>query len=539
MMASAPAPIGAFDFVIVGGGSAGAALAGRLTENPSTRVCLLEAGPPDKNPLIHMPLGFGIGGMLGGQMIANWNFASAPQTHLNGRVTYQPRGRVLGGSSSVNAMIYIRGTPSDYDGWARLGAAGWAWKDVLPYFKRAEDNRRFADPFHGQGGPLTVSDLRTRSPLAQRFLVACAELQLPGTEDFNGARQEGVGWYQVTQRDGRRCSSAVAYLDPARSRANLEILTGAHVERVLFENRRATGVSFRHGGAVRTVSAAHSVVLSAGAFQSPQILMLSGVGPGEHLRANGIEVVAESPEVGANLQDHLDHITLRKAKASGSVGINAGSIFGAPFALTRYLSKREGVFTSNLAEAGGFLRTDPMLAEPDVQLIFVIGIVDDHGRKLHLGEGFSCHVCVLRPKSRGAVRLASADPLAAPLIDPNYLSDADDLDRMVKGVKIVQRVLDAPALASIGGEQLYLPKDPTEADIIADIRARAETVYHPVGTCRMGSDADAVLDPELRVKGVDGLRVADASVMPTLIAGNTNAPSIMIGEKAADLLRAA
>lgn len=538
-MASGAASIGAFDFVIVGAGSAGSALAGRLSEDPAVRVCLLEAGPADKNPMIHMPLGFGLEGMATGKMLENWHFVSVPQEHLNGRATYQPRGRVLGGSSSVNAMIYIRGTPSDYDGWARLGAHGWSWKDVLPYFRKAEDNRRFEDAFHARGGPLTVSDLRTRNPLAERFLDACAELQIPGTEDFNGARQEGAGWYQVTQRDGKRCSAAVAYLEPARARPNLEIVTGAHVERVLFEGKRAVGVAFRRGRDLRSVTAARSVILSAGAFQSPQILMLSGVGPAAHLKEHGIDVVVDAPEVGANLQDHLDHITTRKAKISGSVGLNAGSIFGFPSALTQYLTKHEGPLTSNLAEAGAFLRTDPSLMEPDIQLIFVVGIVDDHGRKKHLGEGYSCHICVLRPKSRGFVRLASPDPHAAPAIDPRYLSDPDDLVRMTKGVKIVQRVLDAPALASISGDKLYLPNNPSDEDCAADIRARAETVYHPVGTCRMGSDAGSVLDPELRVRGVEGLRVADASVMPTLIAGNTNAPSIMIGEKAADLVRAA
>ncbi|MBY0421261.1 MAG: GMC family oxidoreductase N-terminal domain-containing protein, partial [Parvularculaceae bacterium] len=516
-MSEAPAAdAGEFDYVIVGGGSAGATLAGRLSEDASLRVCLIEAGKRDTDPLIHMPLGFGVWGMMGGDMLANWGFQSVPQPHLNNRSTFQPRGRVLGGSSSINAMIYIRGTPSDYDGWARLGAVGWAWKDVLPYFLRSEGNRRLGEPFHGRDGPLTVSDLRHKSPIAQRFLDACAELQYPATDDFNGAAQEGVGWYQVTQRDGRRCSAAVAYIDPARQRKNLEILTEAHVERVLFDGRRATGVRFRRDRLSSSVKARRAVVLSAGAFQSPQILMLSGVGPAAHLKEHGVDVLVDSPEVGLNLQDHLDHITLRRARMNGTIGINVSTTLALPGAAYAYFRRGEGYLTSNLAEAGGFVRTDPRLAEPDVQLIFVVGVVDDHGRKKHFGEGFSCHVCVLRPKSRGVVALASADPFAAPLIDPNYLSDPDDMQRQVKGVKIVQRILEAPALAAISGEQLYLKVGASDAEIEDDVRARAETVYHPVGTCRMGSDDRAVVDPSLKVKGVEGLRVADASVMPTL-----------------------
>lgn len=540
MSNSAAASAGEFDYVIVGAGSAGATLAGRLSEDEKCRVCLIEAGRKDDHPFIRTPVGFAL---WQDPSPYNWGFNSVPQRHLNDRICFQPRGRVIGGSSSINAMIYIRGTPSDYDGWARRGATGWRWSDVLPYFRKAENNERFDDAFHAKGGPLAVSELRHKSPVSARFLDACRELQLPMTEDFNGAAQEGFGWYQVTQKNGRRCSAAAAYLAPARSRANLEVITDAHVDRVAFDGRRATGVSFRRGAAESHisahVSARRGVVLSAGAFQSPQLLMLSGIGPGAHLQEMGISVRVDAPEVGANLQDHLDHTTLRRARTKGTIGLHAETLLGLPLALTRYLKDGRGYLSTNLAEAGGFIRTDPALAEPDVQLIFVVGLVDDHGRRKHLGVGYSCHVCVLRPKSRGTVRLADADARTPPVIDPNYLDDPDDLKRQIAGVKIVQRILNAPSLAAVNGAQMYLKEGANETDIEADIRARAETVYHPVGTCRMGSDAGAVVDPQLAVRGVDGLFVIDASVMPTLIAGNTNAPTIMIAEKAADLLKAA
>ncbi|MBB5519901.1 GMC family oxidoreductase [Amphiplicatus metriothermophilus] len=527
--------IGEFDYVVVGAGSAGCVLAARLSEDSGVRVCLLEAGPPDKSPLIHTPLGFIF---FPKTAPINWRFDTTPQKHLNGRCGHQPRGRTLGGSSSINAMIYIRGTPGDYDRWAQLGATGWSYADVLPYFKKAEDQQRGANEWHGVGGPLTVSDLRYKNPLSETFLQAAAELQLPFNDDFNGPKQEGVGYYQVTQRNGRRCSAAVAYLHPARSRPNLTVISDAHAERVLFDGRRATGVRFRANGAARTVTARREVILSAGAFQSPQLLMLSGVGPGAHLRAHGIEVVADSPEVGANLQDHLDYTVLRKAKTPHTVGLNLSMALRFVPALIAFKKRGEGLLTSNLAEAGGFLKTDPSLDEPDIQLHFLPALVDDHGRKKHLGAGYSCHVCVLRPKSRGTVSLASPDPTAPPAIDPNFLGDEDDLRRLAKGARIVHRLFDAPAFAAIDGAQLYLDRNADDAALIADIRARADTIYHPVGTCRMGSDERAPLDPALRVRGVERLRVVDASVMPTLIGGNTNAPTIMIGEKGADLIRA-
>ena len=525
---------GEFDYVIIGAGSAGCALANRLSESPAAKVCLVEAGGADKDPLIHAPMGFAF---LPDWSPINWRFDTVPQRRLNNRVCYQPRGRVLGGSSSINAMIYIRGTPSDYDGWAERGCTGWAWDDVLPYFKKAQDQQRGESDHHGIGGPLAVSDLQFKNPLSDIFLEACSELQLPTNDDFNGAKQEGFGYYQVTQRNGRRCSSAAAYLDPARSRPNLTIISGAQAERVLFYEKRAKGVSLRFKNKNEIVMARRDIILSAGAFQSPQLLMLSGVGPGAHLQEMGIDVIAEAPEVGAHLQDHLDYTVLRKSASPDTIGLNVGTIKRFLPALSAYRKRGEGMLTSNLAEAGGFLKTDPSLDEPDVQFHFIPGLVDDHGRKKHLGGGFSCHVCVLRPKSQGSVRLTSNDPMKPPAIDPNFLSDEDDLGRLVKGARTVLRILDTPVFEPVTGEQMYLEKDAGDDAIIADIKARSDTIYHPVGTCRMGDDENSVLTPDLKVRGVEGLRVADASIMPTLIGGNTNAPSIMIGERAADLIR--
>ncbi|MEQ8178010.1 MAG: GMC family oxidoreductase N-terminal domain-containing protein, partial [Amphiplicatus sp.] len=513
-----------FDYVVVGAGSAGCVVANRLSEDPRVRVCLIEAGPRDTHPFIHAPMGFAF---LPDKSPVNWRFDTAPQKHLNGRIGFQPRGRTLGGSSSINAMIYIRGTPSDYDGWARLGAAGWSFADVLPYFKKAEGNARGADDWHSADGPLCVSDLRCRNPLCETFLDAAMELQLPRNDDFNGPSQEGMGFYQVTQRNGRRCSAAAAYLEPARERPNLTIVSDAHAEKILLHEKRAKGVKVRRKGGDDIIMARREVILSAGAFQSPQLLLLSGIGPGEHLRRHGVAVVVDAPEVGENLQDHLDYAVLRKTRSPDAVGLNVSTISRLLPAILAYRKSGDGMLTSNLAEVGGFLKTDAGLAEPDIQLHFLPGLVDDHGRKKHLGGGYSCHVCVLRPKSRGTVRLAGPDPMAPPAIDPNFLSEEDDLDRLVKGARIVHRLFDAPAFSGVDGKQMYLDKGADDEALIADIRARSDTIYHPVGTCRMGSDARAVLDPELRVNGVEGLRVIDASVMPALIGGNTNAPSIM------------
>ena len=530
---------GEFDYVIVGAGSAGCALAYRLSSDPSVRVCLLEAGGQDRNPMIHAPIGFAF---MGDRARENWSFETVPQRHLNGRKGYQPRGRVLGGSSSINAMIYIRGFRSDYERWVAMGATGWGWDDVLPYFLRAENNERGPGDYHAVGGPLNVADLRTRNPLCERFIEAARELQFPVTEDFNTPSLEtpggqAFGFFQVTQKDGRRWSAATAYLAPVRERQNLRILTGARAERLMFSEGRATGLTFRQGNQTRTVHASAEIILSAGAFQSPQLLLLSGIGPAAQLSAFGITPMVDNAHVGQHLQDHLDYCLLRKSASRDAVGLNIAFLSRAFPALRQYRNSGTGPFTSNLAEAGAYIKTDPDEDQADVQLHFLPALVDDHGRKKHLGGGFSCHACVLRPRSRGSVCLASANPHEAPAIDPNFLDDPDDLHRLVKSARIVERIFNAPALRTVSDGQLYLHEGADEETLIADIRARADTIYHPVGTCRIGAPGNGVVDPHLRVQGVAGLRVADASIMPTLISGNTNAPSIMIGEKAADLIR--
>jgi len=523
------------DYIIVGGGSAGCVLARRLTEDPDVRVTLLEAGGSDDTVLVKCPAG--VAAILPTR-IRNWAYRTVPQRGLNGRCGYQPRGRVLGGSSAINAMIYTRGQPEDYDTWAAQGCPGWSWNDVLPYFLRAENREAGANALHATGGPLNVARLRSPNAVGKAFLEAASEIGLPKNDDFNGPVQEGIGEYEVTQANGERCSAARAYLAPALGRPNLEVLTEAHATRVVFEGRKAVGVAFRHRGRSRELGARREIVLAGGAFASPQLLLLSGVGPASQLRALGIEVVHDLPGVGSNLHDHIDFVFVTKSPSTVPLGFSLAGGIKLLRGIGEWRRSRTGMLTTNFAETGGFLRSDPSVARPDIQLHFVIGIVDDHNRRLHLGHGYSCHVCVLRPKSRGTVRLASADAFAAPLIDPNFLAQDEDLETLVRGYKIAKRVLEAPAFAPYRGRELYTDRVRTDDEIRAVIRARADTVYHPAGTCRMGTDENAVVDPALRVRGLEGLRVADASIMPNVVSGNTNAPTIMIGEKAADLIRA-
>jgi len=527
-----------FDYVIIGGGSGGATLAGRLSEDGKSTVCLVEAGPDD-SPFLRTPFVTAL--MVPGKL-RNWAFQTVPQAGLGGRRGYQPRGKILGGSSGINAMIYIRGHATDYDDWAAMGAKGWAFKDVLPYFKRAENNETLAGDLHGRGGPLNVADLASPNPLNDLFLEACDKLQLPRNPDFNGATQDGIGLYQVTQKNGERHSAARAYLDEkARKRPNLHILLNAMGLRVEFEGRRATGARIRRNDSEELVKARRAVIIAGGAFQSPQLLLLSGIGPAEEIKRHGLAVVHELRGVGRNLQDHLDFTLMYKAASPHLFGFTGRSILRLPREIRRYRREGKGLMTSNFAESGGFIRTDPALSRPDVQYHFVMGLVDDHARKRHFGTGYSLHTCVLRPKSRGTVTLADASPLSPPRIDPAFLSDPADMDVMLRGVKLGRRIMDSEVFRSIPRSELYTAGIYDDEALKAEIRKRSDTIYHPVGTCRMGAadDPDAVVDPDLKVRGLDGLYVVDASVMPTLIGGNTNAPTIMIAEKAADILRSA
>ena len=518
-----------YDFVIVGAGSAGCVLAARLTEDPQTAVLLLEAGGPAEKWEFAIPAAFS-------KLFHSphdWAFYTDEQPHLGNRKLYWPRGKVLGGSSSINAMIYIRGNRRDFDDWQNLGNTGWGFADVLPYFKKSENQARVASEYHGRGGPLCVSDLRTVNPLSRAFVEAAAELGFPPNPDFNGAQQEGFGLYQVTQKRGSRCSAATAFLQPARERPNLTVHSGSHATRIIFEGRRAAGVAYLRDGKLREAQARREILVCCGAVQSPQLLMLSGVGPADHLRSVGIPLVHDLPGVGQNLQDHLFLAVAYACKKP--VTLDKAENFAN---LMKYLAFKRGPLTSNIAEAGGFLTVTPGAPAPDLQFHFGPVFYLNHGFDRPDGHGFSIGPTLLRPKSRGQVTLRSSDPLAAPAIQPNYLSEEGDLRILVEGIQLARRFAGARSFALYCGAE-YCPGSSVQSDdaLAEYVRRSAETVYHPAGTCKMGRDSLGVVDDRLRVHGLQGLRVVDASVMPTLIGGNTNATTIMIAEKAADFIR--
>jgi choline dehydrogenase-like flavoprotein len=529
-----------FDYIIVGAGSAGCVLANRLTASGRHRVLLLEAGGHDRHFWIHVPLGFG---KLFDNPKVNWRYKSEPEPELNNRQIIQPRGKVWGGSSSINGLLYIRGQHEDFDHWRQLGNSGWGFADVLPYFRRAEDQERGADDLHGAGGPLAVSDVCEPHPLCEAFIAAAQHAGFPRNDDFNGPQQEGAGYFQLTAKNGRRWSTAAGYLKEARRRPNLSVESNALATRLLFSGRRAIGVEYRQGinggGTMHTAYADGEVIVAGGAFNSPQLLQLSGLGPANLLGDLGIDVIADMPGVGADLQDHLQVRTQYRCTEPITMNDVINNRRHRYAAGLRYLLSRKGLLTIGAGYAGAFLRTRPELATPDVQIHFLIFSADTAGASLHAFPGFMTSVCQLRPDSRGFVHIKSSDPAVPPAIQPRYLSARSDCDTMVEGLKLLRRVMNQPEMRRyIAEERAPGEHCRSDADLLAFARANGTTVYHPTSTCRMGSDPNAVVDERLRVRGFEHLRVIDASIMPTVVSGNTNAAAVMIGEKGADMVLA-
>jgi choline dehydrogenase len=524
-----------FDYIIVGAGSAGCVLANRLSASGQQRVLLLEAGGKDRNIWIHIPLGYG---KLFTDPRVNWLYSSEPEPELNGRSVIQPRGKVLGGSSSINGLLYIRGQAEDFDHWRQLGNTGWSFDDVLPYFRKGENQERGADELHGAGGPLSVSDVAPH-PLCEAFIESAQLAGHKRTRDFNGRDQEGAGYFQTTTRNGRRCSTAIGYLKPARNRHNLSVVSNAPATRILFEGRRAVGVEYLQDGQKRSARANGEVIAAGGAFGSPQLLQLSGLGPAELLQQHGLPVVADMPGVGSDLQDHFQVRFGYRCSEPITINDMMGSLRTRMAAGLDYMLFRRGFLTIGAGYAGGFFKTDPALATPDVQVHFIPFSAETIGQKLHAFPGFIASVCQLRPESRGFVRIKSADPRQAPAIAPRYMTAQHDRDVMIAGMKVLRKIMaQKPIRRYIVEERMPGPKCEGDADFLAYARANGTTVFHPTSTCRMGSDVKAVVDERLRVHGIEGLRVVDGAIMPTVVSGNTNAAIIMIAEKGADMILA-
>ncbi|HTB36828.1 MAG TPA: choline dehydrogenase [Reyranella sp.] len=524
-----------YDYIIIGAGSAGCAIANRLAEDLALRILIIEAGPPDSSFMLKMPAGFA---SLGEKSPYNWRYETTPQKHCNDRRMYWPRGKTLGGSSSINAMLYVRGHASDYDHWRQLGNEGWSYDDVLPYFKKAENNERWSDDFHGKDGPLNVAEQVDPNKLNEAFLHAAGQVGYQRIDDFNGANQEGVGYYQVTQKERQRWSAASAYLRPAveRNRNNVHVISNALVERIILDRDRAMGVRYKQkDGRDEVARCSREIILAGGAVNSPQLLMVSGIGPADHLKSVGIRPLHDLPGVGGNLQDHLDAALLQFCKTRDTYD-TANKLVS----LYQYWKDKKGPGTSPIAESGGFLSTRPGLSAPDIQLHFLPVLVVDHGRTKMKKNGYSLHICTLRPESKGTIRLQSSDPGVHPLIDANYLAERRDLDTLIEGVKIGREIFSGTAFDPYRADE-FQPGAAmkTDAEIEQWIRSHCETIYHPVGTCKMGpaNDPMAVVDHRCRVHGLVGLRVVDASVMPTLVGGNTNAPTIMIAERVAAFMQ--
>lgn len=525
-----------FDYIIVGAGAAGCVLANRLSEDPNNKVCLIEAGPADNSIFIKVPAGIIF---MMRSLTRNWRYWTEPQKALNNRKVFIPRGRTLGGSSAVNAMCYTRGHKWDFDHWESLGNKGWGYDDVLPLFKRSEHYEAGANEFHGVGGPMNIADLQSPLEVSKAFVDAGVEAGYPATDDLNNDKPEGVGLFKVFQKNGERFGAARGYLHPVLNRPNLTVMTGVTVNKVVFEGKRATGVEVVQKRKKLTIEGAE-IIVSGGAINSPKLLKLSGVGPKEELAKHGIPLVHELPGVGENLQDHPDILVVQKSKRSDTIAITPRVIFlKGPIALYNYIFNRTDILTSNVAESGGFIKSRPEEEIPDIQFHMSNVRLDNHGLNLAFtfGYGYSGHACVLRPKSRGTLKLRDANPDSHPLIDPNLLDHPDDFDGMVRGVKAVRNIFAQKALSSWCGDEIFPGKNvQTDEEIRDFIRKKADNIYHPVGTCKMGHDDMAVVDDTLKVHGLEGLRVVDSSIMPTLVGGNTTAPTIMIAEKAADMI---